>query len=323
MLDAMMSASVGDDVFRTDPTVNALEAKTAEMFGMEAALFCPSGTMSNQIALKVHTQPLDEVLCEENSHIYQYETGGYAFHSGVALQLLKGKNGILSADQIDEAVRPDLDWLPRTRLIVIENSANRAGGNYYTMDELLPVVKMAREKGLGLHLDGARLFNVLVETGDTTLEYGKLFDSISICLSKGLGAPAGTLLLGNAAFIKQARRVRKVMGGGMRQTGFLAAAGIYALDKNIDRLKEDNQKAKVLGAVLEKCSYVDFVRPVKTNIVIFDLKSPSAPFLQKLLELGINASSFGPRTVRMVTHMDISAEMIEQVSAILPAIEMG
>lgn len=323
MLDAMMSASVGDDVFRTDPTVNALEAKAAEMFGMEAALFCPSGTMSNQIALKVHTQPLDEVLCEENSHIYQYETGGYAFHSGVALQLLKGKDGILSTEQIDEAVRPDLDWLPRTRLLVIENSANRAGGNYYTMEELIPVVNMAREKGLALHLDGARLFNVLVETGDTPVEYGRLFNSISICLSKGLGAPAGTLLLGNEAFIKQARRVRKVMGGGMRQTGFLAAAGIYALDNNIIRLKEDNQKAKTLGSVLEKCSFVDFVRPVKTNIVIFDLKSPSAPFLKKLQEHGINASSFGPKTVRMVTHMDISAEMIDQVSSILPGIEMG
>ena len=321
MLDAMMSASVGDDVFRTDPTVNALEAKAAEMFGMESALFCPSGTMSNQIALKVHTQPLDEVLCEENSHIYQYETGGYAFHSGVALQLLKGQDGILSAEQIAEAIRPDLDWLPRTRLLVLENSANRAGGNYYTMEELIPVVNIARDKGLSLHLDGARLFNVLVETGDTPLQYGQLFDSISICLSKGLGAPAGTLLLGKADFIKQARRVRKVMGGGMRQTGFLAAAGIYALDKNINRLKEDNQKAKVLGSVLEKCSYVDFVRPVKTNIVIFDLKSPSAPFLKKLLESGINASSFGPKTVRMVTHMDISAEMIDRVSSVLQAID--
>ena len=240
MLEAMMEAKVGDDVFREDPTINALEAKAAAMFGKESALFCPSGTMTNQIAIKTHTKPLDEVICHEYSHIYQYETGGYSFNSGVAISLLKGDFGKITAQQIKDAVKPDYDWLPKSKLVVVENTCNKGGGSYYKLDELTPIYKACKSKRLKLHLDGARLFNALVETNETTLSHGVLFDSISICLSKGLGAPVGSLLIGNKDFIKQARRYRKVMGGGMRQAGFLAAAGIYALDNHIQRLKIDN-----------------------------------------------------------------------------------
>jgi threonine aldolase len=307
MLQAMMTAEVGDDVFGEDPTVNALEAKAAALFGKEAALFCPSGTMTNQIALKVHTQPLDEVICDEYSHIYQYEVGGYAFNSGIGVNLIKGTNGKITADQLAAAIKPVYDWLPISKLVVLENTCNKGGGSFYTLDEIQPIQKVCQERGLALHLDGARVFNALVETGETTQETGKLFDSISICLSKGLGTPVGSLLIGTKAVIRQARRVRKAMGGGMRQAGFLAAAGIYALDNHVQRLKEDNDWAKELGKVLEKQAYVDNVRPVKSNIVIFDLKAPwiAESYLARLAEEGIKASAFGPKTVRFVTHLVI------------------
>lgn len=315
MLEAMLQAEVGDDVFGDDPTINALEAKGAALFGKEAAVFCPSGTMTNQIAIKTHTNPLDEVICEAYSHIYQYETGGYAFNSGVAINLIKGEYGKMTADQLAAAIKPDFDWLPSSRLVVIENTCNKGGGSYYTLDEIKPIKAICAQHDLKLHLDGARLFNALVETKESTLAYGELFDSISICLSKGLGAPVGSLLIGATDFIKKARRVRKVMGGGMRQAGYLAAAGIYALDKHIERLKEDNDRAKLMGEVLTQLDWVADVRPVKSNIVIFDVKAPytAASFLAELEEKGIRAVAFGPQTVRFVTHLDVTREMIDKV----------
>lgn len=323
MLQAMMEATVGDDVFGEDPTIKALEEKGAQLFGKPAALFCPSGTMTNQIAIKVHTQPLDEVICDEYSHVYQYETGGYAFNSGVSMNLIKGTNGKITAEQVAAAVKPVYDWLPISKLVVLENTCNKGGGSYYTLDEIEPIKAVCKEKGLRLHLDGARLFNALVETGESTQAVGELFDSISICLSKGLGAPVGSLLIGEQEFIRQARRFRKVMGGGMRQAGYLAAAGIYALDHHVERLKEDNERAKAIGVVLKGLSYVSEVRPVQSNIVIFDVKAPwtAASFLEKLAEKGINASPFGPQTVRLVTHLDVTADMIADTIQILKGME--
>lgn len=322
MLEAMMQAEVGDDVFRECPTINKLEAKAAAMFGKEAALYCPSGTMTNQIAINVHTERLDELICEAYSHVYQYETGGYGFNSGIAINLVNGQHGKMTAAQIEAVIRPDYDWLPRSRLVVLENTCNKGGGSYYTLDEIKPIRKLCKEKGLRLHLDGARLFNALVETGESTLDHGQLFDSISICLSKGLGAPVGSLLIGDEALLKKARRVRKVMGGGMRQAGYLAAAGIYALDHHIDRLKDDNAHAKKLGAVLSASSFAENVRPVKSNILIFDVKAPytAESFLEVLKSKGIVAVPFGPQTVRFVTHLDVSAEMVVQVIEVLEAL---
>lgn len=319
MLQAMMQAEVGDDVFGEDPTVNALEAKLAAMFGKEAAIFCPSGTMTNQIALKVHTQPLDEVICDEYSHIYQYEVGGYAYNSGIGINLIKGTNGKITAEQVEAAIKPVYDWLPISKLVVLENTANKGGGSYYTLDEIRPIQKLCQERGLKLHLDGARLFNALVETGESTQAVGEIFDSISICLSKGLGAPVGSLLIGNQDFIRQARRVRKVMGGGMRQAGYLAAAGIYALDNHVQRLKDDNDRAKLIGETLESLPYVGNVRPVQTNIVIFDVKPPytAASYLEKLAERGVKATAFGPQTVRFVTHLDFTETMLAKTLEII------
>lgn len=323
MLQAMMEAEVGDDVFGEDPTVNALEAKVAALFHKEAALFCPSGTMTNQIAIKVHTQPLDEVICDEYSHVYQYETGGYAYNSGVAINLIKGTNGKITAEQVESAIKPEFDWLPKSRLVVLENTCNKGGGSYYTLDEVRPIAKLCWHEGLALHLDGARIFNALVETGETPQAVGEQFDSISICLSKGLGAPVGSVLIGSKDFIKQARRIRKVMGGGMRQAGYLAAAGIYALGHQVERLKEDNARARTIGAVLQQLPYVSDVRPVQTNILIFDVKPPytAASFLEKLEERGIKASPFGPQTVRFVTHLDFTEDMMDRVIEVLKDFE--
>jgi threonine aldolase len=322
MLEAMMAARVGDDVFCEDPTVNALEAKAAAMFGKEAALFCPSGTMTNQIALKAHTQPLDEVICDRHSHIYHYEVGGYAFHSGIAIQLLDGDQGRISATQVEAAIKPLQDWLPKSTLVVLENTCNRAGGSYYRLDDMRAIREVCRRRGLKLHLDGARLFNALLESGGTTLEIGAIFDSISICLSKGLGAPVGSLLIGDTAFIKASRRIRKVMGGGMRQAGYLAAAGIYALDNHVERLAEDHARARQIADLLSRLSYVENLRPVSTNIVIFDLVQDltAARFLEALAEKGVKASSFGTHTVRMVTHLDYTDEMLGQTLKILPGL---
>ncbi len=319
MLEAMMNAEVGDDVFQSDPSVNALEALAAAMFGMEAALFCPSGTMTNQIAIKTHTQPLDEVICDEKSHIFQSEVGGYAFHSGIAVNLLRGENGILNVEMIEKAIKPLFDWLPRTSLVVLENTCNHGGGSFYNIEQIKPITALCKNKNLKLHLDGARLFNALVETGESPQQWGEAFDSISICLSKGLGAPVGSLLIGEKDFIKRARRIRKAFGGGMRQAGFLAAAGIYALENNVKRLKQDNDNARKIGEILRGLPYVENLRPVMTNIVIFDVKAPltGAIFLEKLEKYGIKAVLFGPNTVRFVMHLHITDAMVEELIGVL------
>lgn len=324
MLQAMWAAEVGDDVFREDPTVNALEAKCAALFGHEAALFCPSGTMANQIALKAHTRPMDEVICDEMSHIFQYEVGGYAFHSGIGVNLLRGENGILQAEMVAAAVKPRFDWLPRSTLVVIENTCNKGGGSIYPMENIRAIRKTCRDKDLKLHLDGARIFNALVETGNTPAEIGAEVDSISICLSKGLGAPVGSVLIGNQSFIAESRRIRKAMGGGMRQAGYLAAAGIYALDHQVERLREDHAHARQLASVLARLPWATNIRPVQTNILIFDLVPPLTPadFLEILKQNGIIASAFGPQTIRFVTHLDVTPAMIDQAMDILSRLKI-
>jgi threonine aldolase len=322
MLAFMMKAEVGDDVFNTDPTTNALQERVADLFGHEAALFCPSGTMTNQIAIKLHTKPLDEVICDIDSHVYQYETGGYAFHSGVAINLIHGNHGKITADQISKAIKPSYDWLPKSKLVTLENSCNKGGGSYYTTTEIQPITKLCKTKGLALHLDGARLFNVIAETGEEPREFGKLFDSISICMSKGLGAPIGSLLIGSTSMIQEARRIRKVMGGGMRQTGILAAACTFALEHNIQRLKIDNDRAKHIGELLATCPLVDFVKPVYTNIVIFKLQDTvsDTEVLDRLAKVGIMASAFGDNTIRLVFHLDITDQDMLFIQEQLPKV---
>ena len=322
MLAAMVAAEVGDDVFGADPTVNALERRVAELFGHEAALFCPSGTMTNQLAIKVHTSPLDEVICDHDSHIWHYESAGFAYHSGVRINPVAGERGKLSAEQVRAAIQPRYDWLARTRLVVLENTANRGGGSVYRLAEVDPIRDVCRAAGLALHLDGARLMNALVATGEEPLAWGERFDSISLCLSKGLGAPVGSVLSGPAEFIAEARRFRKTFGGGMRQAGYLAACGIYTLDHHVDRLAEDHARAQALGETLRSRSYVAQVRPIETNIVIFDLTGDRTAerFLGELERRGVRGSAFGPRTVRLVTYLGIGDAAIDEACAALSAI---
>lgn len=319
MLDYMMKAPVGDDVFGEDPTINTLEEKLAKLFGMEAALFCPSGTMCNQIAMKVHTQPMDEIICDELSHIYYYETAGFAFHSGCSIRLIKGDKGRITAEQIKEQIQPDFDWLPVSKLVVIENTCNKGGGAFYAVEELKKIAKLCREKNLRLHMDGARFFNALVASSTQIEDYKGLFDSISICLSKGLGAPVGSVLLGNAAFIKRARKVRKAFGGGMRQAGILAAAGIFALDHHVEKLKDDHEKAKRLAEAIQQLDEVSHCELPVTNIVLFDLKEniAVADYLNYLKENGVGAVQFGKHTIRLVTHLDVSFADIDKVIEVM------
>src|ERR1700744_2786054 len=270
MLEAMMTAKVGDDVFGEDETINELEAKAAAIFGMEAGIFCPSGTMTNQIAIKCFTQPLDELIADQTAHIYRYEGGGIAFNSGVSTRLLNGYRGILTAEMIEPEINAENDHYPRTSLVVLENTVNKGGGSCYTLAQIKPIAALCKKKGLKLHLDGARIFNALAYTGDQIKDYGQYFDGISVCLSKGLGAPVGSVLLADKATIKYARRIRKVFGGGMRQAGFLAAAGIYALDHHVERLKIDHSHAQIIAGELAKCGWVANVLPQETNIILFD-----------------------------------------------------
>jgi len=315
MMDAMMSAEVGDDVFNEDPTVLKLEQKLATLLGHEAGLFCPSGTMTNQIAINVHTRTGDEVICDMKSHSYNYEGGGISKNSGVQAKLLHGNRGRLHVNQIKDNVNAQYDWLTRTSLVELENTVNKAGGSYYLLNDIKDISKFCRDSKIKLHLDGARLFNALVETKETPKQHGELFDSISICLSKGLGTPSGSVLIGNTEFIRNARRVRKVFGGGMRQIGFFAAAGIYALNHHVERLKDDHQRAKQIGAELSKLSYVKSVLPVDTNIVIFDLHDglTAEAYIAKLAEKQIKVAAFGKQTIRMVTHLDFTDAMLEQL----------
>ncbi len=314
MLNAILSAQLGDDVFGEDPSVNTLEDRTAKLFGKEAGVFCPSGTMTNQVAIKAHTQPGDELICDTHAHIYINEAGGIAFNSGVQVKLLPGDQGRISAKQISESINPPFDWLPKTTLVCIENTVNRAGGSYYSLNSIKEIYEVCKKNNLKLHLDGARIFNALAETGDSPEETAKYFDSVSICFSKGLGCPVGSVLVGDKDFIKKARRVRKVFGGGMRQAGILASAGIYALDNNIKRLKEDHIRAQKIAEVLENAPYVDSLLPVTTNIIIFTVKDSmtSQEFVTKLLEKGVKGIAFGKKMVRFVTHLDFDDVMLEK-----------
>lgn len=314
MLEAMLQAEVGDDVFGEDPTVNALEEKTAHLFGMEAALFCPSGTMTNQIAIKCHTQPGDEVICEKTSHVYIYEGGGIAFNSGCQVQAIAGDRGRIKADQVLYAINALDIHKPPTTLVSLENTANRGGGSCYDWAELLKIRELCTNQGLNFHLDGARLWNAMIAKKQTPLQYGQLFDSISVCLSKGLGTPVGSVLLGKSDFIKKARRMRKIFGGGMRQAGYLAAAGIYGLDHHVGRLQFDHDHAQQLAHTLNKNKYIAAVLPVETNIVIGEIVSDfsAVQFTDFLRTRNILAMPIAPQQVRFVTHLGINADMMSE-----------
>jgi threonine aldolase len=314
MFEAMKAAPVGDDVFGEDPSINELERLSAEMFGMEAGLFCPSGTMTNQIGIKCHAAPGDEVICESTAHVYQYEGGGIAVNAGASVKLLAGDRGLVTAGQVREGINADDVHKARTSLVCLENTSNRGGGSCYEMSEILAIRNVCDEHNLKLHLDGARLFNALVAKKQSPLEYGQAFHSISICLSKSLGCPVGSVLLGTKDFIKKGRRIRKVFGGGMRQAGYMAAAGIFALQHHVNRLQEDHDHAQLIAGTLENKDFVSGVLPVETNIIIFGVKPPfTAPSLvAKLKEVNILAYAIAPMQVRLVVHLDITPAMVQK-----------
>lgn len=319
MLDAMIQARVGDDVFGEDSTVNLLQEKSASLFGHEAGLFCPSGTMTNQIAIQVHTSPGDEVICHENSHVYNYEGGGIARNALATSRLVFSKSATMKASEVEPLIREDEDWLTHTSLIVAEDTSNRGGGKCYDFKDLKEISELAKAKNLHFHLDGARAFNAIIKENHDIKEYGKLFDSISICLSKGLGAPVGSVLIGSKDFIKESRRVRKVMGGGMRQAGFLAAAGIYGLENNIERLREDHENAEILADYLTDLGEVTKVIYPETNIVIFDVNPEKGAnyYIEKLQTKGLRTVNFGKNRIRMVTHLEIGKQEIQKAGATL------
>jgi threonine aldolase len=319
MLEAMFRADVGDDVFGEDPTVNKLEALTAEIFGMEAGIFCPSGTMTNQIAIKCHTHPGDEVICDKLSHVYIYEGGGIAFNSGCQVKPVEGDRGRITAEQVIMNINPDDVHKPVTSLVSLENTANRGGGSCYLWNDLNNIKEVCLENKLKLHLDGARVFNAIVEMKESPKDYGALFDSISVCLSKGLGAPVGSVLLGKKDFIHKARRVRKVFGGGMRQAGYLAAAGIFALQNNIERLDTDHQHAKRIAEALLKKSFTGKMMPVETNIIIFEVTGSytARSLADTLKKYDILVIAISETQVRMVLHLDITEEMVEDTIQVI------
>jgi len=314
MLETMFKANVGDDVFEEDPTINELENFVAEMFGMQASLFCPSGTMTNQIAIKCHTQPGDEVICDKLSHIYQYEGGGIAFNSGCSVNLIDGDRGKINATQVSDAINAKEVYKANTSLVSLENTTNRGGGSCYDFNEIINIKEVCNSNNLKLHLDGARLFNAMIAKNETPKQYGEIFDSISICLSKGLGTPVGSLVLGDKDFIKKARRIRKVLGGGMRQAGYLAAAGLYALQNNINRLQQDHINAQKLAKTLSKTHFVNEVLAVETNIIVFSLQKEITPtaFVEKMKENQILMFPISANQVRIVVHLDITNEMIDK-----------
>lgn len=313
MLDAMMHAEVGDDVFKNDPSVNKLEEKTAKLFGKEAALFFPSGTMTNQTAIKLHTRPGEQLICDKYAHVFNYEGGGASFNSGVSCRLVDGNRGMMTAGQVEDAINPpDFYHSPLTSLVCIENTTNKGGGACWDFRELKKIADVCKKHGLAYHLDGARLWNALVAKNETPEQYGAVFDTISVCLSKGLGCPVGSVLVGDAKTIHDAVRIRKILGGGMRQSGFLAAAGTYALDHHIERLAEDHLRAKEIGELLLGLNYIKKVEPVETNIVIFEIDEnymTSSEFTSKLEEKNIYIISMGQGKLRMVTHLDYTDDM--------------
>lgn len=315
MLEFMMSAEVGDDVFEDDPTVNRLQKIFAELFDMEAAIFCPSGTMTNQIAVNVQTNPGDEIICDRLSHVYNHEGGGIARNSGVSTRLIIGDRGRFNAKDVEENINPDDPHYPATSLVCIENTCNKGGGSVWDYNEIIKIAATCENNNLKLHLDGARLFNALNVTDQAPSDYGYICNSISICLSKGLGAPVGSLLLGKKEFIQKAQRVRKVFGGGMRQVGYLAAAGIYALENNIDRITIDHNNARILESILKKLSYIKEIFPVETNIVLFELipNVKTSEFLDHLEKNKILAIELSSHTIRLVTHLGISENDIDKV----------
>lgn len=319
MKEVMLNAPLGDDVFGDDPSINELEAYAADLFGMEAAVFCPSGTMTNQIAIKVHSNAPGELICDELSHVYKYEGGGIGFNSGLATHLLKGEQGRLTAAQIEAAIQPDDPHFPETQLVSLENTCNKGGGTIYDLSEIRKISALCKERGLKLHLDGARVFNAIAESDYTARDLGAEFDTISVCLSKGLGAPVGSVLLGTAQSIKKARRIRKLFGGGMRQAGSLAAAATFALKNNVDRLKDDHAQARILERTLEQCSFVKEAWSVYTNIVVFEVQDDllHTDIIAKLDQENIRTVAFGPQQIRLVTHLDFTESMLERTIQVL------
>ncbi|WP_299117075.1 GntG family PLP-dependent aldolase [uncultured Winogradskyella sp.] len=322
MLEVMLTAEVGDDVYKEDPTVNTLEKRLANMFGKDEALFFPTGSMANQAALKLHTNPGEQVICDKYAHIYNYEGGGASFNSGISCKLIDGDRGMFTAQQAEAAINPpDFYHSPLTSLIAIENTTNKGGGACWDFDELKRIRTVADSHNLGYHLDGARLWNALIAKGENPKQYGKLFDTISVCLSKGLGCPIGSVLIGNKAIMKGAIRVRKILGGGMRQVGYLAAAGLYALDNHFERLQEDHKKAKTIGEEFQNLALIKKVEPIETNIIIFELNDDinEVEFLNKLNEKHIRIIGMGSNKLRMVTHLDYTDKMHDTLIKTLKA----
>jgi len=320
MLQVMMKAEVGDDVFGDDPTVNKLQEKLAKIFGKEDALYFPSGTMANQAAINLHTSPGEQLICDKWAHVYNFEGGGASANSGVSCFLIDGDRGMFTADQVEEVINSkDNIHIASTTLVTVENTTNKGGGACWDLSEIKKIKQVCIKNDLAFHLDGARLFNALVAKGETPKQYGEQFDTISICLSKGLGAPIGSVLLGTKAHIKKALRIRKRFGGAMRQVGYLAAAGIYALDNHVERLADDHKKAKVIEKTLENLTFVSKVEPIDTNIVIFNLAKgiDESNFINVLKEQGVLITSMGSGKLRMVTHLDFTDEMLEKLIDIL------
>ena len=323
MVEAMQNAKLGDDVYAEDPTVNALQARLAKMFGKDKGLFFPTGTMANQAAIKLHTQPGEQVICDKYAHIYNYEGGGVSFNSGVSCKLVDGQRGMMTAQQVMEAINPpDFYHSPLTTLVALENTTNKGGGACWDFQEIKNIKSVCETHNLGLHLDGARLWNALETTNESPTEYGAVFDTISVCLSKGLGCPIGSVLIGNEAIMEKALRVRKMLGGGMRQVGVLAAAGLYALDHHRTRLADDHIKAKSIGETLQKSDYVAEVQPIETNIVIFELAAHINPetLMNSLKSKNILISNMGGGKLRMVTHLDYTDDMHEKLLETLVSI---
>ncbi len=324
MLEAMMSTEVGDDVYKEDPTVNALEQRIAMMFGKEEALFFPSGSMANQAAIKLHTQPGEQLIADQYAHVYNYEGGGVSFNSGVSCKLIKGHRGMITASQVEESINPpDFYHSPLTSLVCVENTTNKGGGACYDFEEIKRIKNVCDQHNLGYHLDGARLWNALVTKEESAKQYGEIFDTISVCLSKGLGAPVGSVLIGDSTIMKQAIRVRKILGGGMRQVGYLAAAGLYAIENNISRLSEDHRRAREIGKVLEKLSFVKKVEPIDTNIIIFTIDGKEEEFIAQMASKNIHFYGMGQGKLRFVTHLDYTQKRHEYFLELLMTFKLN